>query len=167
MTGKTRDLRTIHIFTEKFTEGEWHWFRVIKELQIPGDETYYLLESVSGNRLLLPANYYHNYGIKPGNILHCRIDKINCSGKIFLEPEHPYYKVGKHYEFIVFDKFKKAERKGRTIEYLRLIGANDESLTAICNEELPNHFPVTIMAKLSRIKKGVLIINELEVFNSC
>jgi len=115
----------------------------------------------------LLTNFYQNYGIKPGNLLHCRIDKINCSGRVFLEPEHPFYQVGKQYVFKVFEKFSKADQKGRMIEYFKLTGPNFENLTAICTEEISGELPVNIMANLVRIKKGVLIISELHVINNC
>jgi hypothetical protein len=61
-----REARTIHVFTEKFTEGDWHFFYVQKLLQIPGEDNYYLLESKAGNRLLMAAAHYQNYGIRKG-----------------------------------------------------------------------------------------------------
>lgn len=168
MTFNTRrELRTIHIFTEKFTEGEWHWFKVMRELSIPGDEIFYLLESASGNRLLLPTLYYQDYGIRTGNRIYCRIDKINCSGKIFLEPEHPVYKPGMTYTFRVTDKYCETDRKGRKQEYMKLTGPGNDRCTAIINDDIPPDAPAIITANLERIRKGVLIINNLQVLNSC
>jgi hypothetical protein len=51
--------------------------------------------------LLLPVEPYNNYCIGGNSTIECRIDKINCSGKVFLEPRHPVYIEGETYDFIV------------------------------------------------------------------
>ncbi|MFN8134554.1 MAG: hypothetical protein U0Z17_04750 [Bacteroidales bacterium] len=47
----------------------------------------------------MPAENFQGYGIHPGDEISCKIDKINCTGRIYLEPRHPYYSEGKIYDF--------------------------------------------------------------------
>jgi hypothetical protein len=49
----------------------------------------------------MPAVYYEAYGFKPGDEIVCKIDRINCTGRIFLEPKHPVYNEGIIYTFDV------------------------------------------------------------------
>lgn len=159
--------RSICIFTEKFTEGEWHYFRVQKILEIPGEEFYYLLKSSKGNRVLMPLKYYKHYGIEPGNEIKCRIDKINCSAKIFLEPEHPYLTNGNRYDFIISGKNQFTDRKGRTQTCYSLKLPEGIQAKAILNDNISLPVLTHIKATLIRIRKGILILNNIEVVNNC
>lgn len=159
-----REARSIHVFTEKFTEGEEHSFKVIKTLIIPGEAAYYLLESMQGNRLLMPMAFYNGYNIKPGDTIRCRIDKINCSGKIFLEPEHPYYKPGCIYSFVICNVESITDRKGRRYDQYTLSGNIDSRSSAIFQGNNRHKVNDKIQARLERIRKGVLILSVLESY---
>ncbi|MEI7595575.1 MAG: hypothetical protein WCK02_07500 [Bacteroidota bacterium] len=80
-------------------EHEWYPFKVLKEIDFPDGESMFVLEDPNGYKHLLRQDYYKHYQIKPEQYINCRIDKINCSGRIFLEPEHPIYKEGESYSF--------------------------------------------------------------------
>ena len=80
-------------------EGCWYPFRVHKLVQLQDDARYYVLEDVNGLKHFLPAENFQGYGINPGDEISCKIDKINCTGRIYLEPRHPYYSEGKIYDF--------------------------------------------------------------------
>ncbi|RLD59779.1 MAG: hypothetical protein DRJ01_10850 [Bacteroidetes bacterium] len=93
----------------KFVEGETYQFKVNNITCLPGgNKEFFVLQDIFGNKQLMSTEYYKNYDIKKGRIIKCKVDKINCNGKIFLEPEHPIYKQGKIYdfEFVKFDKQK-------------------------------------------------------------
>ncbi|MBE9467693.1 MAG: hypothetical protein IMY72_05140 [Bacteroidetes bacterium] len=93
----------------KFSEGETYQFKVNNITTLPDDnKEFFVLQDIFGNKQLLTTEYYKNYNIKKGRIIKCKVDKINCNGKIFLEPEHPIYKQGKIYDFesVKFDKQK-------------------------------------------------------------
>jgi hypothetical protein len=162
-----RDIRSIYIFTEKFSEGEWHQFRVLKMIQIPGEETYYVLESKAGNRLLMPSKFYKTYCINFDDTIQCHVDKINCSGKIYLEPEHPQYKTGRQYFFKLQGKEEFIDRKGRLQAYYDLTGHDGMKVQAMLEGFPVQSYPVQISAKLVGIRKGILILNEIEVINNC
>ncbi|PKP12154.1 MAG: hypothetical protein CVU09_01285 [Bacteroidetes bacterium HGW-Bacteroidetes-4] len=75
-------------------------FTLKKELQVENDvATYYVIEDPQQSRFLIPKLNYEHFGFKPGDILHCTLDQINCKGEIFFEPVNPYYEKGKSYRF--------------------------------------------------------------------
>ena len=86
---------------EILAEGRWYPFRIHNHLQLQDGLWYYVLEDINGLKHFMPAGYYTNYALKTGEKINCRIDKINCTGRIFLEPKHPVYKEGEIYNFDV------------------------------------------------------------------
>lgn len=155
------------MFTEKFTEGDWHFFYVQKLLQIPGEDYYYLLESKAGNRLLMAAAHYQNYGIRTGNTVQCRVDKISCSGKIYLEPAHPQYQTGKIYDFEIISHSRLTDRKGRIISRYKLTDPEKQIFQASLHTRLELLPHEKIRGLLQRIRKGVLIMSDITVINNC
>ena len=84
----------------KFQEGEIHPFKVVGFTEIPGtEESFFILQNSFGGKHLLKAISYTHYDLQIDTTINCKIDKINCSGKIYLEPENPIYKEGKIYDF--------------------------------------------------------------------
>lgn len=64
----------------------------------PDGNRYLILEDAQGYRFLQDYTPYASYGLKPDTKITCRVDKINCNGKIFLEPAHPWFEEGEYYE---------------------------------------------------------------------
>jgi hypothetical protein len=87
----------------KFTEGEEYEFTVLKIVDLPEEGEFYLLRHSSGRRLMLSYSTYKNYGIEPDQTILCRVDKVNCTGKVYLEPKHPYYLEGSEYRFEIIE----------------------------------------------------------------
>jgi len=79
-------------------EGRFYSFLVKNIIEL-GADTYFIMQDPFGDKQLMPIKFYQDYNIKVGETITCKVDKINCSGKIFLEPEHPYYKKGEVYTF--------------------------------------------------------------------
>jgi len=77
-------------------------FLLIKTIEINGEELY-VLEDPFGKRHTLPTIYYTHYQLNVPSEVVCKIDKINCTGRIFLEPEHPFYKIGGIYQFKIIE----------------------------------------------------------------
>ncbi len=92
-------INTVKINNSKLTEGEYYWFKIIKTLDLDDNDKYYVLEDPFGYKILMPREFYVDYGFKQGQKILCRVDKINCEGQMFIEPEHPYYKEGNVYWF--------------------------------------------------------------------
>ncbi len=85
----------------KFIEGDEHSFQVLKLADISEEGAFYVLRHESTRRLLLPYETYKNYKIEIGTSIICRIDRVNCTGNVFLEPKHPVYVEGLNYSFPV------------------------------------------------------------------
>ncbi len=163
----TKEPRRISMYEEIFTEGEWGHFYIVKSLHIPGDDEYYVMESKAGNRILIPTVYYRDYNLLPGTVVKCRIDKINCSGRIFLEPEHPFYKPGKEYNFVLKNKNDRLGGKYRIKREYVLMGTWKDEIfaTLMADDQLPL-FSI-IRAEVVRTRKGVLILSNIRVINNC
>lgn len=70
----------------------------IKKIDEDGED-FFVLKHPAGGKFLLPYSPYKQYNIEIGATIKCRVDKISCSGKIYLEPEHPCYMEGSYYDF--------------------------------------------------------------------
>lgn len=93
----------------KLTEGNVYPFKVLKRVFLQDDNEYFILEDPFHLRHFLPAGFYKAYKICTGQEIKCLVDRINCTGRVFLEPDHPYYKTGEKYEFRVLCKEKLAD----------------------------------------------------------
>jgi len=85
----------------KLREGKEYKFLVEKELTLPDNSRHFVLKGPDSKKYLIPFSRYSHYGILPGTVIKCRIDRINCKGEVFVEPKNPWYSEGKSYNFIV------------------------------------------------------------------
>ena len=144
----------------KFTEGEVHLFSISGFTEIPGtNESFFILGNQFGGKHLLKALFYKHYNLKIEQEIKCKIDKINCSGKIYLEPENPIYKEGKIYDFEFI----------KIISQLNSVGEQEKAalvrdqfgIELACS--LPSKIRIdnnskTLKCKVLRIKKGQLYL---------
>ena len=148
----------------KFSEGEVHQFKVTGYTEIPGtDESFYILENRFGGKHLLKAFNYKHYNLKTDHKIKCKIDKINCSGKIFLEPENPVYKEGKTYEFDLFkiiDQINSVGEKEKAAFVKDQFGI--EITCSLPDDLILDHNLKKIKCKVLRIKKGQLFLSYSE-----
>jgi hypothetical protein len=137
----------------KFIEGKNYEFNVLKKVDLPEEGDFFLLRHESGRRLMLPVSTYSNYNIIPGQSIECKVDKVNCTGKLFLEPKHPVYEVGKFYLFEVKEIiFTDTDINSAILVVLDAFGSRvrvawDENLKIPENDK--------IRLKVLRIKKGI------------
>ena len=103
-----------------FTVGEYYWFTVFKKIDI-SEETFFMLIDPKGSKYLLPAESYLNYDFKDGSKIRCRIDKINCTGKMYIEPEHPVYRAGEIYKFKILNETSSVNLFGEEERYLCIV----------------------------------------------
>lgn len=80
-------------------EGHYYPFKVLGKVADVNGAEYYKLSDPNGIKHLLKAEWYAGYELEAGRTVVCHINRINCSGRIFIEPEHPVYKPGKDYVF--------------------------------------------------------------------
>ncbi len=149
--------------TDDLQEGNYLSFRVLNEIALPpDDERFYVMESESGKRHLMKADYYAHYQLKPGMSLRCRVDKVNCSGKVYLEPDHPGCQPGDVLDFAVLSSHT-----------LRNSLGGEESLLVLNDPwGKPAHVKVwnpdsskvhhSFRGRVERIKKGILLIADPE-----
>ena len=101
--------------------GESYLFKVYKKVEI-GDDTFFMLLDPNGKKYLLPAVNYPNYNLIVGSKINCKIDKINCTGKMYIEPEHPIYRASniETFEFVnefsFVNEFAESERRFTVID---------------------------------------------------
>ncbi len=145
----------------KFNEGEDYLFKVTGYTEIPGtNESFFILTNPFGGKHLLKAIHYAHYNLKIDQEINCKIDKINCSGKIYLEPENPLYKEGKEYNFEFI----------KIIDHINSVGENEKAAVVkdqfgeeiICS--LPKDCQLSsniknLQCKVLRIKKGELFLS--------
>jgi hypothetical protein len=137
------------------SEGKYFPFKVYNIVQLQDQEWYYILQDINGLKHFLHADHYKHYSFKTGEEITCKVEKINCTGRVYLEPTHPYYKEGEIYDFklVGFNK-NKAENCvvvsdifGNKIE----IRFSDDRKLTIKNENIMSCF-------VKSIRKGVPIL---------
>lgn len=144
----------------KFKEGEIHQFKVVGFTEIPGtEESFFILQNSFGGKHLLKAISYKHYNLEIDKSINCKIDKINCSGKIYLEPENPIYKEGNIYDFEFINLIDQLNSVGEK-EKAALV-KDQFGIKTACS--LPNNISInkdnsTIQCKVLRIKKGQLFL---------
>lgn len=147
-----------------FKEGEWYSFSIIRIIDVPGNGKHYVLAHESGRKLLLPAEYYVKYNIAENTTIRCRVDKINCTGQIFIEPEHPVYKIGNTYHF------KVKQISGMLIdgvESLMVIDVFGNPVETFISKGSVSPGQESVDLKVIGIKKGVPMLASLHQWLSC
>lgn len=85
----------------QYKEGDIIQITLVKEIGLNKAEQFYLFKTLGGDKFLLDKLQYGNYKFEKGKTITARIDRINCSGQIFIEPEHPIYKDSGYYDFAI------------------------------------------------------------------
>lgn len=136
-------------------EGEWYPFKIHNLVQLQDEANYYILTDINGMKHFMPSGYYTDYGFKIGDEIICKIDRINCTGRIFLEPTHPFYKEGKIYSF----ELENYQIQGNNITLFvkGLIGNSIE--VPVCDIDINKLMTKKkVSCKVQNIKKGELIL---------
>jgi hypothetical protein len=141
----------------KLTEGKKYNFLVEKELILPDDSIHFLVTGPDAKKYLIAAARYSQYGITTGNMIKCKVDKINCRGKVFLEPENPWYSEGRSYEFQLAGMEAHTDNSGRNhnVVVVTDINGNKISIPEGVVKSVPEPGSL-INLKIIRISKGKL-----------
>ncbi len=147
--------------TINFREGQYHQFKIKKHIEISHTEKYFIVEDQAGKKQLLNSDYYKKYKFETGQLINCRIDHINCSGKIFLEPVHPFYAEGENYDFVINEIDYKKNKFEDNILVIRVFDAIGNEALCIIENEISDNFTIgqNISCKVERIKKGKLYLS--------
>jgi hypothetical protein len=139
----------------KLREGKSYNFVNLRTITLPGGDVNIMLAAPDGKKYLLSLERYTSYDLPLKPLIRCKVDKINCSGKVFLEPEHPYYREGKSYLFSVVTGTPASDEM--TDEKLITIADKRGELFNIPAFLLKNHPGVKkIKLRIERITKGRL-----------
>jgi len=144
-----------HIPNSRLTEGETYGFRIKKMISLGHGEDYFMMIDPMGYKILMPATYYQRYGFEAGQSIECRVDKVNCNGRIFLEPRHPHYTEGKVYSFEVIESGSNVNILDETEWFYRVRDKLGYEWTVPAGAgqadgECPSH----VECLIERIKKG-------------
>ncbi len=139
----------------RLIEGQTHEFRILKKIFAEDGDGYFVVCDLWGYKILIPERYYTNYDFVPGQILSCRVDKVNCNGRMFIEPAHPVYREGESYFFPIESRGRDRNKAGSQEPYLLV----RDVLGNICkvkpvHEDLWKSPPDKLECVIYRIKKG-------------
>jgi len=144
----------------KLEEGHKYPFKISGIIDLPDGNEYFVLKDPNNVRHLLLTRYYKNFNFQLGKTIQCRIDKINCSGKIYLEPEHPNYKLGYKYDFPFkyIEDYKDNVGKLHRFAIFTDVFENEIKMPL---DVLPEKIEagVSLNFKISRIKKGMVYLS--------
>ena len=152
-------LRSVNIPNSRLTEGQTYPFRILKSVSLGPDDNWFVMQDPLGYKILMPKGFYEEYGFEAGQLIHCRVDKINCNGRMFLEPRHPFYQEGNVYQFEVTERLKQKNILGEDEWLFRVkdrLGKQWEVRT--WSRELWESNPGVLPCMLERIKKGKLFL---------
>ncbi len=144
----------------KLIEGSRYNFIVDKKIEFEGNE-FWVLSGPGKKRYLLNCMDYSCYSITTGQTLNCRIDKINCKGEVFLEPEHPSYREGSVYEFTVESVEPRINKSGEKKDVVILAG-NNIARVVVPAENFVTLIPAIdskVLLRVDKIVKGNIIIS--------
>ena len=135
-------------------EGSEYQFEVKGSTTLPDGRKYVKLLDPNGYKHLLLLSDYTYYNLLERKKVLCYVSKINCSGRIFLEPENPHYFIGKVYNFVVTG----IDQSGK-IPLIRLKDFFDRQLevSSIGMQHIPSAGD-TLECRIDRIKKGKLLL---------
>ena len=148
----------------KLNERQAYIFEILKREEL-GNSSFYILKDPFGTKHIMPAEYYDSYNLITGSKIKCYIDKINCRGKIFLEPDHPYYKIHGIYDFKYSRKGTVINKKGKEFKVIFVNDIFNRKFTVLPNNKFQfseKYKPETISCELKRIKKGKLYLVSLD-----
>lgn len=122
----------------KLEQGKWYKFILQKLVTLGDGNTYMVLEDPFSIRHFIEYLPYQVYNLSLNEEINCLVEKINCTGRVILEPKHPIYKIGEVYEFPIISVESKPngyrtilkDALGKNFEYLTALPLKGNSLKA-------------------------------------
>ena len=145
----------------KLEQGRSYPFYFFKKIKLPDELNYFVIKDPFGNKHLIPEEYYRNYSLETGKEYLCKIDKINCLGRIFIEPPHPYFEEGKSYAFKYQKTIRKKHKSGNICKYYLFTDKNlNQALMDADKYSLPEHLKKDFhLFQINKISKGVIYLS--------
>ena len=141
-------------------QNQFYHFKLHKKVKGFSGYSYLVMIDPFGNKHLVPAEYYLTYKLKVRNTYLCKVDKINCLGRIFIEPPHPYYKENETYKFRFVKTLKEKHKLGSVQLYYQFLGENKYEALFKENNSLSEHLKTGIHSfRIKKISKGKVFID--------
>lgn len=131
-------------------QGKCYDLSIVKIMTIAADQNFYLARDKNGLNHLIPVKYYCNYGIRAGDTVKCRLDRINCQGRFFFEPEHPVYRTGSVYMFDLL-RFVDCSSDNKSIYAAIVVDYTGTGYTTL-EFEVSSELPCKISSVLCRVE---------------
>ena len=144
----------------KYKEGDVVLMKIHKTTILPDEQKYFVLLDPNNHKYLIEEKHYSDYNFKTGQNINCRIDKINCTGNIFFEPEHPLYKINKSYKFEVLEKKQIKNNAEVIIEVLLVQDVFQNKILIQEDKNSTSYIGDEINCRVDRIKKGKLFLSK-------
>lgn len=142
--------------------GKSYLFKIKNQVSLDAID-YFILEHKE-QKFMLEANDYRHYHFQVGQNVTCKIDKVNCAGKMFIEPKHPHFEIDKTYSFKVLRNYTSNNFLDESVWIIEI----EDQFGVI--HHIPNfkidasHLGKSIQLKIKRIKKGKLFFFKPELF---
>lgn len=151
--------RPVVINNSLLIEGETYPFKILGQIELAHGEQFLIMRDLLGYKMLMPAGYYKHYQFAHGQTIMCRVDKINCNGRMFLEPENPWYTQGLEYDFDVVCSGIRNNIAG-VIEHYYLVNDASKKKWRVNKPAKIGYlpFPEKVSCLVKRIKKGQLFL---------
>lgn len=152
-------IKNLKVYNSRLTEGNFYPFRILKTMEL-GDESYFVMQDPLGYKVLMPRHFYLDYGFEPGQTVQCRVDRINCNGRMYLEPTHPRYTEGNEYPFEVASAGTDRNMLDETEHFLWVKDVfNQQWKLRVWSEQMLADAGTFVNCRLERIKKGKLFLS--------
>jgi len=141
-------------------QGKVYLFKLHKRILSPDGNDYFVMVDPFYNKHLVPVKYYYSYNLENGKNYMCKVDKINCYGRIFIEPPHPFYRENKNYLFKFSKILEEKHKSGNTYSYYLFQGENKYSaFFNVENYKLPKNLISGLHSfRVKKITKGKVYI---------
>ncbi len=149
---------------QKLEENKSYIFKLGKIMQI-ADENFLSITDPLGKKHLIDLRYYKDYNFEENSEMLCFVDKINCRGQIFIEPDHPFYKRESIHEFEYQKKTSLVTKQGKKIEVIVVKDKLGRDCTILPNnifQMSDEYSPEKIKCKVERVKKSRLYLVNLD-----
>jgi hypothetical protein len=144
----------------RLKEGGIYDFKVIRHILMPpDDEQHIIVEDEFSFRFLLKKKHYPDTEFIDGQKITCRIDKVGCNGKIYLEPENAYYKLGQLYDFEFSGFTEIINSEGVTEKMIILKDRSDKEIVLRYDENFCKITNDHVRCRVERIKKSKLMVS--------
>lgn len=141
----------------KFEQGIWYSFSISGFVNIPEKGEHFVLLHESGRKMLLRTDYYVKYNFSLGQTIECCVDKVNCTGQVFLEPKHPVYEDGEVYQFEISATYTDLDSPFNA-KVIDIFGNTiDVWVSSYDNLQVKQLIPL----KVNHVRKGIPILSEI------